>query len=163
MKHFFSSETHVSFEMPFGWELHEEKKNAATYAFEFDEDFEEDELKNADGIRFFNPIWSIDLFAMPNTDAGNIEKAAKAVLDKQMESQKLLSKRYDVIDQHPSTTIILQYKDPDYGGLVVRHQSFVQVDDVLYSFNGLMPFELFGEGGSMFDEALKSVRFIFNH
>ncbi len=163
MKHFFSNKTHVSLELPFGWELQEEIKNSATYTLEFDEDLEEDELKNADGLRFFNPIWSIDLFAMSNSDSSNIEKAAQAVLEKQLEAQQLLTKRYDFIDQHPSITIVLKYKDPDYGGLVGRHQSFVLVDDVLYSFNGCMPLELFEEGGVLFEDALKSVRFIFNH
>jgi hypothetical protein len=163
MKHFFSHETHVSFELPFGWEVREEKDNSLICEFELDQDMEEEELKNAEGGRFFNPLYSIDLFAMPNTDPGQLEKAAKAVFDQKMEGQQLLAKRNDIIDQHPSNTIILKHKDNDYGSFVVRHQSFVLVDDVLYSFNGYMPSELYEEGGEMFDKALKSVRFIFNH
>lgn len=154
--HFFSHKTHVSLALPFGWEEPDE----GTYVFELADVLDEEELLNAEGSRLFNPRWMIELFPLPNTDSRNLQEASKALLSKSREDFRTLRHVELLVDGYPAVCDEFSYRDADYKGHLIHHQAFVLVDNVLFSFTGILPMELQEDFTSAFDDALQSVRFI---
>lgn len=158
--HFFSYRTHVSAVLPVGWEEFEEGEKSVTYIFDLADVLDEDELINEEGGKLFNPKWIIELFAIPDSSLKYLEDVSKALLMKPRQDFNPIRHESIEVDGCPGICDEFLYREPDYKGQLIQHQSFVLVDNVLFSFSGVIPKELKEEFASAFDDALQSVRFI---
>lgn len=150
---FFSHETHVSLALPIGWEeLKEEKANVIYYYEVFEEGDESYEL---------NPRFMIQLFPMPNTDASNLERASKSNFEVEHVQLEKLTHQNTTVDGYPGVVDVFTYQDQTYDTKMLQFQTFVLVDNVLFSFTGLSPDEYRADIVPMFEDAVNSVRFIF--
>ncbi|MDV3350211.1 hypothetical protein D0962_27640 [Leptolyngbyaceae cyanobacterium CCMR0082] len=153
--HFFSHQTHVSLELPVGWEEFSEDAHNVVYYYEiYDEDEDEDDFSK-------NPRLIIQLFPSPSTNIDNLRQASESVVTVPRKNFELISHQEEIIDQYPGLTDVFRYFDEDFGALAVRYQSFILVDNVLFSFAGACLAQHEDELLPMFRNALESIRFIF--
>ena len=153
--HFFSHQTHVSLELPVGWEELSEDQHRATYYYEiFDED--EDEAQQA-----LNPRFLVSLFPAGGTEVERLNQASQAMLAEQKQQFSHLSHADVEIDGYPAVTDVFSYFFDELDTQLVQNQTFVLVDDVLFSFTGNAPDEYQEAFLKMNDDALSAARFIF--
>ena len=64
------------------------------------------------------------------------------------------------IDGVPTRVVVTTYYESQLGGRIVHHQAFAQISDVVFSVSGIAGWERRAEWLTVFDQALRSIRFI---
>ena len=153
--HFFSHESRVSLELPIGWEELSEENHQVVYCYE---DFEED---NSEKSWINDPRLMIKLFPSPTTNIDNLEQAAASSFKVEHEQLEKLKHTELKVDGYPGILDIFSYKDSESGKPLTQFQVFILIDNVIFSFTGLMLKKFQEELIPTFNDAIKSVRFIF--
>lgn len=146
--HFFSWATKVSLELPVGFEeaVEDESTNSAVYADDLDED---DPL----GGRVMTKATAVPQGA---------DDAYQRLADESagMEGRTVSSRTETEIDHLPAVQQVLRYHQDDVETDVVRHETWAQVGDVVFSITGLAPEDRAGEYLAGFEHASGTARFI---
>lgn len=153
--HFFSHESRVSLELPIGWEELSEENHQVVYYYE---DFEEDDSEKS---WINDPRFMIKLFPSPSTDIENLERASTSSFKVEHEQLEKFNHTELKVDGYPGILDIFSYKDSESRKLVSQFQLFVLIDNVIFSFTGLMLKKFQDRLIPVFNNAIQSVRFIF--
>lgn len=145
--HFFSWETRVSIELPVGFE--EQVEDPETHSAIYGDDLDDDEP----GARVMTKMTAVppgtaDAFRMIAGESAGIASRAVA------------SREEIVIDGVPAIRQVLRYRDGELGIDVLRHETFAQLADVVFSITCLAPADRSTEYRPAFDHASDTARFI---
>jgi len=149
--HFFSWVTRVSIELPVGFEeqVEDPETNSAIYA---------DDLDDVDDLDEPGARVMTKMTAMP----GGVEDAYRSLAEAstQIGVRTIEHREECIVDGAPGIRQILSYHDEDSGGNVIRHETFAQLANLVFSLTCLVP-----EGRSTdylpaFEHASDSARFI---
>jgi hypothetical protein len=148
--HFFSWETRISIELPVGFEEYMEdgETNSAIYADDLD-----DEDAELPGGRVMTKLTAV---AVDSAGAYRELAAASARIgDRSVESREECT-----IDGAPALRQTLAYRDEDAELDVIRHETFAQVGNVIFSITGIAPAARRDEYLPALDRASRTARFI---
>lgn len=146
--HHFSWSTRISLELPMGFEeqADDPEGHRAMYADDLDET---DEL----GGRVMTSV-----VAVPEDQ----EDAARIMADQSAEQhgRHLEQRREAVINHLPALVQLLTYYEPELDTDLVRHETYVQAGNVLFSIIALAPGKRGSEYLPAFEQASRTARFI---
>jgi hypothetical protein len=148
--HFFSWATRVSIELPVGFEeyLEDAETNSAIYADDLDD--EDGELP---GCRVMTKMTAV---AVDSAGAYRELAAASARIGE----RSIESREECTVDGAPGLRQILVYRDEEAELDVIRHETFVQVENVIFSITGIAPAARREEYLPALDHASRTARFI---
>ncbi|MFW6208798.1 MAG: hypothetical protein ACOC7X_08845 [Spirochaetota bacterium] len=149
--HFFSWATRVSIELPVGFEeqIEDPDSNSAIYADDLDEPYEHGEP----GARVMTKMTAVE---KESTEAYLAMAEASAAL----ESRNLENRKEIMVNGAPAVRQILSYRDDDLEVDVFRHETFAQVENVVFSITCLAPTDRIADYRAAFDHAADTARFI---
>jgi len=158
--HFFSWTTRVSIELPVGFEeqFEDADTNSAIYADDLDDPDGTDVADDSDetdttGARIMTKMTAVDT---DSTDAYRSLAEASA----RVGARTVASRDERVIDGAPAIRQTLTYRDDDLEIDVLRHETFCQVANVVFSITCLAPASRSAYYLSNFDRAAETARFI---
>ena len=146
--HFFSWHTKVSLELPVGFEeaAQDETSNSAMYADDLDDD---DPL----GGRVMTKATAVPV----GSDDAFRRLAAESA---KMPGRTVSSETELEIDHFPAVQQVLRYHQDDVEVDVVRHETWAQAGNVVFSITGLAPEDRAGEYLAAFEHASGTARII---
>ena len=158
--HFFSWETRVSIELPVGFEeqFEDPGTHSAIYADDLDDDDESDDADDSPGARVMTKMT-----AVPETSPEAYRAIARASAEgpaQDANPRTVQHRREREIDGAPALRQVLTYNDEEAGIDVVRHETFAQLTNVVFSITCLAPASREAEYLPAFDHAGDSARFI---
>lgn len=159
--HFYSHRTHTSVELPAGWEEAAESDALVIYKCCLDEMPEAEGLSTYSSGKYPDPILAIQIFALASPTADANEKAAAAFLRQRQDRIDVIRKDQQPVDSYDALTLYFTARDADYPGDSYQIQCFITADNVLFSFTAACPTAYRSLFAPVFDDALKSIRFIF--
>lgn len=146
--HFFSWATLVSLELPIGFEEAGEDPdaNSAVYADDLDED---------------DPVGGRVLAKATAVPVGEDDAFRKLASESAgMPDRTVSAKEETVIDHLPALTQVLRYRQDDIELDVVRHETWAQAGNIVFSITGLAPADRADEYLPAFEHASATARFI---
>lgn len=159
--HFFSHVTHVSLELPVMWEEAAETERSVIYTLSL-EDLPEYEGHAIPSVnRPQDPIFAIQLIALKNPEAGELANIADAFLHQKRERISVINRDTQPVDGYDAIVITFNSDNPGQSGRNYELQSFIIIDDVLFSISAVAPEFMQPVFAKDFDNALRSIRFIF--
>lgn len=159
--HFFSRVTHVSLELPVMWEEAAETEMSVIYTLRL-EDLPEYEGYTISSVnRPRDPIFAIQLIALKNPEAGELTKIADAFLHQKQEQLSVINRYTQLVDGYDAVVITFNSDNQGQTGRNYELQSFIIIDDVLFSISAVAPELMQPVFTKDFDNALRSIRFIF--
>ncbi|MFW5842390.1 MAG: hypothetical protein ACOCW6_00555 [Spirochaetota bacterium] len=146
--HFFSWGTRISLELPAGFEeqIEDPDNSAAIYA----DDLEEGEEP---GARVMAKMTAAPSAA---TDAYRSLASASA----QIGTRELEHREEGGLDGAPAVRQILRYRDEEAGMDVLRHETYAQLDNVVFSVTCLAPSNRSADYAAAFEHASRSARIV---
>ncbi len=146
--HFLSRHTRISLELPVGFEeqLEDPDNSAAIYA----DDLEDDEEPGARVMAKMTAVPSA------TTDAYRSLAAASA----QIGTRTVEHSEEGSLDGAPAVRQILRYHDEEAGIDVLRHETYAQLDNVVFSVTCLAPSNRAADYTAAFDHASRSARIV---
>lgn len=150
--HFFSFGTGISIELPVDWKQKGETNGTAAYVYNVDEG-EASSFKKA-------PVLVVKRIDVPAGNADAYRKLEKELIEIPRRDMIIISQSSREIDSYVGSVSVMSYFDLDIDGTVVHHQSFFQVESVIYSISGIVEEEHREDFLTVFGNVLNSVRVI---
>ncbi len=149
--HFFSWETRVSLELPIGFEEEGEdpETNSAIYVDEVPDSAPEDAI----AARVMAKMTAVP-HGRPDAYR-SLAEASAGIGSRTVEDREEL-----VIDGAPAARQVLRYRDEELDVEVLRHETFAQLENVVFSIIGLAPAGRSAEYRPAFEHAAETARFI---
>lgn len=152
--HFFSLETKVSLELPVGWEDQEEDGGLAIYYYEMNDDEEESNFDKC------NPRLIIKTFAIPTNTPDALKNIADSTVQAYQIQRQILERSVTEVDSYPAIVNIFTYQDDEMSCTFIQYQVFVQISQIICSISGVVELQYQQEFLPVFEQAVKSIRFI---
>jgi hypothetical protein len=146
--HWFSWHSRISLELPVGFE--EKSEDPETHSVSYADDLDEDDPAGALVLAGITPV-AADL-----PDAYR-ELAGQSAL---IRPDAVRNRRTLVVDGVPAEQNVLEYHDDDLGMAVLRHETFAQIDNLIFSISAIAPLDKADEYQDDFDHAVSSARFV---
>ncbi|MFN5365112.1 MAG: hypothetical protein ACK5CH_06830 [Bacteroidota bacterium] len=159
--HFFSYVSHVSLELPVIWQESTETETSVIYTFSLENlpEYEGYTIPSVNKPR--DPIFAIQLIALKNPEAGELANIADAFLHQKRERISVINRNTQLVDGYDAIVISFNSDNQEQTGRNYELQSFIIIDDVLFSISAVAPEFMQPVFAKDFDNALKSIRFIF--
>jgi hypothetical protein len=147
--HHFTWATRISLDLPIGFEEDQEDSEQAMAIFADDLD-QEDEIGGKVLTR---------LTAVPEGQDQAYQRLAQTATTT-ITNHELLSQKELEIDGAPALQQVFSYLQKDIGVAVIRHETYAQLGNLVFTIIGIAPLEKKDYYVEVFDQGAKSARFI---